>query len=104
MMVQVRHECRCCLCAQVVRCRHACMPPNEPPRELTPAERQQLHLLHVRRQAEIASKQCAAVLRHVQAHKVALSSIICCASRPAPAPSGCCMQHPVAGAMNEVRG
>jgi hypothetical protein len=58
--------------AQVARCRHACMPLHEPPRELTPAERQQLHLLHQKRQNEILTKHCTAVLRHVMSHKVCM--------------------------------
>ena len=66
--------------AQVLRCRHACMPPHEPPRELTPAERQQLHLLHLRRQTEIVTKQCAAVLRNLQAHRV--RALLCCCCSP----------------------
>ena len=55
---------------QVARARHACMPVQEAPRDLTPAERTQLQALHTRRLTDIVSKQCAAVLKHVQNHKV----------------------------------
>ena len=68
-----------CTPAQVARSRHACMPAQEAPRDLAPAERAQLAALHMRRLTDVVAKQCGAVLKHVQNHKVGAPPRACCA-------------------------